>query len=80
VVRSVGTSGKRASSWLNKIHSPAWVFFRLCQLGFGRCLPLRIAPEIPVRRAIETDLVPLTKITHRRALDHNAGYAIYLHR
>src|SRR4029450_5864559 len=25
--RNVGTSGKRASSWLSSMHSPAWAFF-----------------------------------------------------
>jgi hypothetical protein len=27
VARRVGTRGKRASSWLNHTHSPAWAFF-----------------------------------------------------
>jgi hypothetical protein len=61
VARHVGTSGKRAASWLSKTHAPTWAFFYRRQLFPRPALLLGVAPQIAIRRPIRAQGLTLTE-------------------
>src|SRR5262249_25888606 len=72
VARSVGTIGKRASSWLSSTNSPASAFFELRQFLAGGSLLDGIATQEAVRRPIDADAQLATEATDRRAAGPDA--------
>jgi hypothetical protein len=68
-VHNVGTSGKRASSWLSSTHCPAWAFFACRQFFPRHLLFLGVAPSIAIRRPIRAHVMTLPEDPHGGALD-----------